>query len=141
MVYKLCKILGSEHLSDRLIKCIRDFIRQEYLYNTLYYIACLVVDPFTVDSFVFLFNRTIIDQPHGTLCRQLFKAQHGTMVARSRLVSVFWSYPGMVVSFAPLPAILLNIILYNSEISCNWILFFTFSCSYQISTFSALHRM
>jgi hypothetical protein len=66
VVYKLRKVVGSDNFSDRFIKCIRGFVRKNYLHNILYRTACLVVDPFTVNRFAFLFNCTMTNQPHGT---------------------------------------------------------------------------
>ena len=66
VVYKLRKVVGSDHFSDRFCKCIRGFVRKGYLHNTLYNTACLVVDPFTVSRFAFLFNCTTTNQLHGT---------------------------------------------------------------------------
>ena len=58
LVYKLKKIVGSNNFSAHFIKIISHYKRMGYNINVLQQTACLVVNPITVGSFVFLFNCT-----------------------------------------------------------------------------------
>ena len=66
VIYRLRKMVGSDNFSDRFIKCIRKFVRKDYLCDILYRTACLVIDPYTVNHFAFLFGCTMTNQPNGT---------------------------------------------------------------------------
>ena len=57
-VYELKKIDGSNNFSVQFIKMISNYKKICYNINVLQQIACLVVNPIRVGSFVFLFNCT-----------------------------------------------------------------------------------
>ena len=66
VIYRLRKMVGSDNFHDRFVKCIRKFVRKGYLCDILYRTACIVVDPFTVNRYSFLFGRATTDPPNGT---------------------------------------------------------------------------
>ena len=56
VIYKLRKILDHSHFHDMFIKKIKAFTKRGYDPLILQRSACLVVDPFTVGRYAFLFN-------------------------------------------------------------------------------------
>ena len=58
LVYKLKKIVGSNHFSAQFIKIISHYKKIAYNINVLQQTVCLVVNPITVGNFAFLFNCT-----------------------------------------------------------------------------------
>ena len=57
-MYKLKKIVGSNNFSAQFIKIISHYKKIGYNNNVLQQIACLMVNPITVDHFAFLFDCT-----------------------------------------------------------------------------------
>ena len=57
-VYRLKKIVGSDHFSAQFIKISYHYKKIGYNINVLQQTACLVVNPITVGNFAFLFNCT-----------------------------------------------------------------------------------
>ena len=57
-VYKMKKIVGSNSYLAQFIKIISHYKKIGYNINVLQQTACLVVNPFTVGNFAFLFNCT-----------------------------------------------------------------------------------
>ena len=55
LVYKLEKIVGSNHFSEQFIKIISHYKTIGYNINVLKQTASLVVNPITVGNFAFLF--------------------------------------------------------------------------------------
>ena len=56
LIYKLRKINNSYSFPILFIKIIKSFIKRGYQRNILQRTSCLVVDPFTVGHYAFLFN-------------------------------------------------------------------------------------
>ena len=56
LVYKLKKIVGSNYFSAQFIKISSHYKKIGYNINVLQQTACLVVNPFTIGNFAFLFN-------------------------------------------------------------------------------------
>ena len=57
-VYKLKKIVGSNHFSAQFIKLVSHYKKDGYNINVLQQTDCLVVNPITFGNFAFLFNCT-----------------------------------------------------------------------------------
>ena len=70
LVYKLKKIVGSNNFSAQFIKIISHYKKIGYNINVLQQTACLVVNPITVDNFVFLFNCTPVGGTSGSMTVQ-----------------------------------------------------------------------
>ena len=66
-VYKLKKIVGSNNFSAQFIKLISHYKKIGYNINVLQLTACLVVNPFTVVNFAFLFNCTPVDRTSDSM--------------------------------------------------------------------------
>ena len=62
LVYKLKKIVGSNHFSAQFIEIISHFKKIGYNINVLQQTACLVVNPITVGNFALLFYCTLVGQ-------------------------------------------------------------------------------
>ena len=58
LVYKLKKIVGSNHFSEQFLKIISHYQEIGYNINVLQQTACLMVNPITVGNFAFFFNCT-----------------------------------------------------------------------------------
>ena len=56
LVYKLKKIVGSNNFSAQFIEIISHYKKIGYYINVLQQTASLVVNPFTVGNFAFLYN-------------------------------------------------------------------------------------
>ena len=67
LVYKLKKIVGSNHFTAQFIKIISHYKKIGYNINVLQQTACLVVNPTTVGNFSFLFYCTPVDQTSDSL--------------------------------------------------------------------------
>ena len=67
MVYKLKKIVGSNHFSAQFIKIISHYKKIGYNINVLQQTACLVVNPITVGNFAFLFNCTPVGRTSDSM--------------------------------------------------------------------------
>ena len=63
VIYKLRKILGRSQFHDLFTKKIKAFTKRGYDPLILQRSACLVVDPFTVGRYAFLFNCTTTGKP------------------------------------------------------------------------------
>ena len=59
LIYKLRKINGSSSFSTLFVKLIKSFIKRGYKHDILQRTSCLVIDPFTVGHYAFLFNCTM----------------------------------------------------------------------------------
>ena len=66
LIYRLRKIQGSDRFPDLFTKLIRKFVGKCYDPSILRRTACLVIDPYTVSRYGFLFNCAITGQPGGT---------------------------------------------------------------------------
>ena len=64
--YRLRKIKGSSEFSDRFTKLIRKYIGMGYNPLILRRTACLLVDPFTVNQYAFLFSCAMTGQCRTT---------------------------------------------------------------------------
>ena len=58
LLYKLKKIVGSNNFSAQYIEIISHYKTIGYIINVLQQTACLVVNPFMVGNFAFLYNCT-----------------------------------------------------------------------------------
>ena len=67
LVYKLKKIVGSNHFSAQFIKIISHYKKIGYNINVLQQTACLVVNPITVGNFAFLFNCTPVGRTSDSM--------------------------------------------------------------------------
>ena len=56
VVYKLRKILDHKHFNTLFSKRIKHFLKKGYDSKILQHTACLIVDPFTVGNYAFLFH-------------------------------------------------------------------------------------
>ena len=56
LIYKLRKIIGSTSFPSLFTKIIKSFIKRGYKHNILQRTSCLVIDPFTVGHYSFLFG-------------------------------------------------------------------------------------
>ena len=67
LVYKLKKIVGSNHFSAQFIKIISHYKKITYIIYVLQQTAFLVVNPITVDNFAFLFNCRPVGQTSDSM--------------------------------------------------------------------------
>ena len=67
LVNKLKKIVGSNNFSAQFIKIISHYKKIGYNINVLQQTACLVVKPFTVGNFAFLFNCTPVGRTSDSM--------------------------------------------------------------------------
>ena len=73
LVYKLKKIVGSNNFSAQFIKIISHYKKIGYNINVLQQTACLVVNPFTVGNFAFLFNCTPVGRTSDSMMVPTYK--------------------------------------------------------------------
>ena len=59
VIYKLRKIIGTPYFNQVFVKRIKKFIKKDYDPRILQHTACLVVDPFTVGQYAYLFGCTM----------------------------------------------------------------------------------
>ena len=67
LVYKLRKIVGSDHSSAQFIKIISHYEKIGCNNNVLQQTACLVVNPITFGNFAFLFNCTPVGRTSDSM--------------------------------------------------------------------------
>ena len=67
LVYKLKKIVGSNNFSAQFIKTISHNKKIGYNINVWQQTECLVVNPFTVGNFAFLFYCTRVGQTSDSM--------------------------------------------------------------------------
>ena len=60
LVYKFKRIVGNPNFSDQFKKIVKRYIRVGYNLDIMRQSACLVLNPITVYSYVFLFNCTMV---------------------------------------------------------------------------------
>ena len=67
LVYKLKKIVGSDHFSAQFIKINSHYEKTGYNNKILQQTACLVVNPITVGNFAILFNCTPVGRTSDSM--------------------------------------------------------------------------
>ena len=60
LVYKFKRIVGKPNFSDQFKKIVNRYIRVGYNLDVMQQSTCLVLNPITVYSYGFLFNRTTV---------------------------------------------------------------------------------
>ena len=71
LVYKLKKIVGSDHVSAQFIKIISHYKKIGYNIDILQQTACYVVNPITVGNFAFLFTCTSMGRASDSMTVRL----------------------------------------------------------------------
>ena len=85
LVYKLKKIVCSNHFSAQFIKIISHYKKIGYNINVLQQTACLVVSPITVSNFAFLFNCTPVGRTSDSMMVRLKDLSIDEMVGSDAL--------------------------------------------------------
>ena len=67
LVYKFKRIVGKLNFSDQFKKIVKRHIRVGYNLDIMRQSACLVLNPFTVYSYGFLFNCTTVGQASDSM--------------------------------------------------------------------------
>ena len=67
IIYRVRKIKGSDMFPAQFTKLIRKHVADGYDPLILRRTVCLVLDPFTIDHYNFLFNCAMTGQPHRTI--------------------------------------------------------------------------
>ena len=67
LVYKYKRIVGKPNFSDQFKKIVKRYIRVGYNLDIMRQSAYLVLNPFTVDSYGFLFNCTTVGQASDSM--------------------------------------------------------------------------
>ena len=67
LVYKFKRIVGQPNFSDQFKKIVKRYIRVGYNLDIMRQSACLVLNPITVYSYGFLFNRTTVGQASDSM--------------------------------------------------------------------------
>ena len=67
LVYKFKRIVGKLNFSDQFKKIVKRYIRVGYNLDIMRQSACLVLNPFTVYSYGFLFNCTTVGQASDSM--------------------------------------------------------------------------
>ena len=67
LVYKFKRIVGKPNFSDQFKKIVKRYIRVGYNLDIMRQSACLVLNPITVYSYGFLFNRTPVGQASDSM--------------------------------------------------------------------------
>ena len=67
LVYKFRRILGSDNFSGQFRKIVAKYRKIGYSIDAIRQTACLVVDPFTVDSFASLFDCTAVGRTSDSM--------------------------------------------------------------------------
>ena len=65
--YKFKRIVGKPYFSDQFKKIVKRYIRVGYNLDIMRQSACLVLNPITVYSYVFLFNCTTVGQASDSM--------------------------------------------------------------------------
>ena len=67
LVYKWKKIVGANIFSAQFIKIISHYIKIDYNINVFQQTACLVVNPYIVGNFTFLFHCTSVGRSSDSI--------------------------------------------------------------------------
>ena len=67
LVYKFKRIVGKPDFSDQFKNIVKRYLRVGYNLDVMRQSACLVLNPFTVYSYGFLFNGTMVGQASDSL--------------------------------------------------------------------------
>ena len=67
LVYKFKRIVGKPNFIDQFKNIIKRYIKVEYNLDVMRQSACLVLNPNTVSSYVFLFNCTTVGQASDSM--------------------------------------------------------------------------
>ena len=67
LVYKFKRISGKPNFSDQCKKITKLYIKVEFYLDVMRQSACLVLNPFTVYSYGFLFNYTTVGQASDSM--------------------------------------------------------------------------
>ena len=67
LVYKFKRIVGKPNFSDQFKKIVKRYVRVGYNLDFMRQSACLVLNPITVCSYVFLFNCTAVGQASDSM--------------------------------------------------------------------------
>ena len=70
LVYKFKRIVGNPNFSDQFKNIVKRYITVRYNLDVMRQSACLVLNPFTVYSYGFLFNCTTVGQASESMTAQ-----------------------------------------------------------------------